>query len=171
MPKEIEDDQFKQKVTKKKNEIYDKLKKKKLFHGSQTIEKKEIENKKIIVKKAENSDFFKFSSNKLSKIKKQTQFLVKLDKYDVRDKIEALKAYFVESKEKEQGLSDTVRVTITLSKLLQQVTMRPIKIPLHHSIYPRGPDTLIALVVPDWFKPPEGWSDFTMSNRIKVDAL
>lgn len=143
----------KRKITKVKEAILKSTIKRKLFHGEREVDKKQILNKKIIEKKAGNADFEKNHSSRLRQIQKRTLFLVKLDKFDVRDKLEALRAFFsTTTGESGDGQRDDrsphasrhpgegrhhvsrkdklLQLSVTISQTLPAIHVKPIKIPL-----------------------------------------
>ena len=145
--------QAKKKIAKVKQTILKSTLKRKLFHGEREVDKKQILNKKIIEKKAGNADFEKNHSSKLRQIQKRTLFLVKLDKFDVRDKVDALRAFFETTTDQDRdGDSDQetrhkskkeqaskqrvsrkdklVHLSVTTSQTLPAVHIKPIKIPI-----------------------------------------
>jgi len=157
--------------------------KRKLFYSERPVNKKEIFNKKIILKKGEDG-LLRDTSSRLRKIRKQTLFLVKLDKEYIRDRVDALRAYYHENKEKTEDRvdnnddnvvsihrrEDIVELTITLNQALQKVIVRPIKISLKHPIYTVEYGCKGALVLGEAEKTPEGFDSWADKEGIKVAA-
>lgn len=167
----------------KKSQILAKRQKKKLFHSINPllVSKKERLVQKVIAKKQVSQTapppggdanlLMRESSSKLQKIKKQTLFLVQLDKYAVRDAVEGLRAYYeqmTEDREHSGRRDDIVEVVITISKVLAKVTLKPIKVAVVHPLHTPEQKGLTGLIHRDNNKKIESLKEFFSTNRIQV---
>ena len=160
---------MKDRVSKKKQLILDQRRKKKLFYSDDAAAKKKKSNLKVIEKKEDLTQFIKNKSCKLDKIEKRTKFLVTLDKYRVRDTVDALRAYYVENYQEISPNTDMIHLMITISKPLAQATIKPISVPVFHQIYAEKYGSLSALVTRNKdSRINEGFRAFCEKNRIKV---
>ena len=168
MPK-TPDQHFKDRILKKKQQILDQRKKKKLFYSDDPADKKKRTAAKVIEKKEDLAKFVKNKSCKLDKIEKRTKFLVTLDKYRVRDTVEALRAFYVENYQESAPNNDTIHLMVTISKPLAQATIKPISLPVFHPIYAEKFGSLSALITRNKdSRINEGFRVFCEKNRIKV---
>ena len=170
----MDDDAKKAKLAQMKQSILQSRTKRKLFYSERPENPKEIFNKKIILKKGE-AGLLKDSSARLAKIRKQTMFLVKLNKTVVRDNIEALRAFYHSTKE-EKGeddiiiskREDLVELVVTLSQRVTKVVVRPIKLQLKSQIFDKAYGTKGALVVGEKDKITPTWGSWAEDNGLKV---
>lgn len=173
----------KAKLAFRKAQILAQRQKKKLFHSKNPIlaSKKERQVQKVIARKnlpktsaTPGSDadlLMRETSSRIHKIRKQTMFLVKLDKYAVRDAVEALRAYhaeFTEQKEHAGRRDDVVELVITVSKVLAKVTLKPIKVPVVHPLHTPEQRGLTCLLHKDNDKRVEAIKEFCSANRVQV---
>ena len=163
----------KERIHRKKMEILENRRKRKLFYSddktpgaaSKTKKKRTVAKVKDIV---DNSH-----SSKMEKARKRTMKMIVLDKYDIRDKIEALRAYCVDSKLFEKpGCPDMVRLQVSFSKPVSQSSTKPIAVRLPHSLFDRKlvKPTSVLLVSND-LKMDQPTTTFCTENKIKVWSI
>lgn len=159
----------KDRILKKKQQILEQRRKKKLFYSDDAAAQKKKTTAKVIEKKEDLAQFVKNKSCRLDKIEKRTKFLVSLDKYHVRDTVEALRAYYVENFQQAAPNNDVLHLTVTISKPLAQATIKPICVPVSHPVYAEKFGSLSALVTRNKDgRLDEGFRAFCDKNRIKV---
>lgn len=173
------------KLAHKKAQLLAQRQKKKLFHSKNSllVSKKEKIVKKIIATKSssqirapagnDENLLLRETSSKIEKIRKHTKFLINLDKYAIRDRVEALRAYFTEKTESKERLArneDLIELVITISKVLAKVTIKPLKIPVVHPVQSPEQKGLSVLVVKDSQIIGEEMKDFAKSNRVSVEG-
>jgi hypothetical protein len=167
----------------KKAQILARRQKKKLFHSTNPllVSKKERQVQKVIAKKnlsksaptpgGDKDLLMRDTSSKMQKIRKQTLFLVQVDKYAVRDAIEALRGFhedMAELKDHTGRRDDLVELVITISKVLAKVTLKPIKVPVVHAIHTPEQKGLSCMLHRDNNKKIEGMKGFFSANRVQV---
>lgn len=173
------------KLAYRKAQILAQRQKKKLFHSKNPLlaSKKERQVQKVIAKKkvsaagpAPGGDadlLMRETSAKIEKIRKQTVFLVKLDKFAVRDCVEALRAFHAdaaENKEHAGRRDDVVELVITTSKVLAKVTLKPIKVPVVHALHTPEQKGIACLIHREGDKKIEAIKEFCAANRVHVSG-
>lgn len=167
----------------RKSQLLAKRQKKKLFHSKNPllVSKKERVVKKVIAAKNAKASaptpgndvdlLMRETSNKIEKIRKHTKFLVSLDKYAIRDRVEALRAYLADSSEGKAHSGrrdDIVDLVITISKVLAKVTVKPVKVPVVHPVHSPENKGVTALICKDNDKRIDTLKEFVKTNRINV---
>lgn len=170
----------------KKSQLLAKRQKKKLFHSKNPLlasNKDRIVRKVIATKKISQSMplpgndvdlLMRDTSSRIDKIRKHTKFLVAVDKYAVRDRLEALRSYQSECSENRERVGrrdDIVDLVITVSKVLAKVTVKPVKVPIVHAVHAPEQKALTALIIKDNDKSIDTFKDFSKTNRVNVNNI